>query len=276
MQAPIVNIQSEKGSELSWAEADNNFLVLRDLSKNWVQSFAQPVHGLLVGDVVRNNQGNWVKAKADTFANASANGIVVATPDANTIVVLFSGIWTFPGHGYAIGQPLFLSPDTAGGIILEVPTTFQKPVGFAMSDSVVYVNAAQTSVVSSLAARSSIGDLCSQFALNGRLASSQAYVTLLWERGNTHTAFKHETGSYAVVMSTPMDDNQYSIVIDLDRMGRTAASATSQVVIGKANRSGTTTTTTFQFVLEKEIPDGQHQNFDSDLITVSIFGRKSA
>ena len=88
-------------------------------------SIAQTSHGLAVGNVVRFDGTNYVKAKADTAADAEVVGIVSAVADANNFTLTTGGRITGLS-GLVAGDVYFLDPVTAGALTTTEPTT----VGF--------------------------------------------------------------------------------------------------------------------------------------------------
>lgn len=82
----------------------------------------QTGHGLVVGDVVRFDGINYVKARADTAANAEVVGIVSALAGANDFTFTSSG--KVSGlTGLTAGTDYFLSPTTAGLLTATPPST---------------------------------------------------------------------------------------------------------------------------------------------------------
>lgn len=85
------------------------------------RSIAQTAHGLAVGNVVRFDGTNFVKAQADSAANAETVGIVSAVADANNFTLLFGGRVTGLS-GLTAGSVFFLSAATAGLLTTTEPT----------------------------------------------------------------------------------------------------------------------------------------------------------
>lgn len=101
---------------------------------------AQAAHGLAVGNVVRYSGTTYVKALADTPANAEVVGVVVAVPDANNFTLLVLGQVTGLS-GLTAGTTYFLSDATAGLLTATEPTTaghVSKPLGVAISTTALY------------------------------------------------------------------------------------------------------------------------------------------
>jgi hypothetical protein len=81
----------------------------------------QTGHGLAVQDVVRLSGTNYVKAQADSLANARAVGIVTAVVDANTFRIRSHGYVTGLS-GLSGGSVYYLSPTTSGLLTTTEPT----------------------------------------------------------------------------------------------------------------------------------------------------------
>lgn len=106
-------------------------------------SVAQTGHGLAVGDVVRHNGTNYVKAQADSATNAEVIGIVSAVADADHFTLLTEGQITGLS-GLTAGTAHFLSATSAGALTATEPSTagqVSKPVLVAYSTTAgVFVN----------------------------------------------------------------------------------------------------------------------------------------
>lgn len=99
------------------------------------KSISQTTHGLSVGNVVRLSGTNYVKAQADSDANAEVAGIVAAVADANTFTLHYGGRITGLS-GLTAGTVYFLDDDTAGLLTATEPTDagdISKPVLIADS-----------------------------------------------------------------------------------------------------------------------------------------------
>lgn len=107
------------------------------LTKEWTQTS----HGFAVGDVIRHNGTDFVKAQANSVANAEAIGIVDTVTDANTFTFTIAG-YISGLSGLTAGEVYFLSASTAGALTATAPTTdgqVVKPMLIATSTSVGYV-----------------------------------------------------------------------------------------------------------------------------------------
>lgn len=80
-------------------------------------AITQNAHGFAAGDVVRWSGAVWVKAQADSAANAGNGkraGVVDTPVTANSFYLRTRGRMTLTAHGYTVGDELFLSAATAG------------------------------------------------------------------------------------------------------------------------------------------------------------------
>ena len=113
--------------------------------------FMQASHGLVVGNAVRYSGSAWVKAQANTEANASALGIITAVSGDN-FEVTFGG-YTDAFTGLTAGAYYFLSADTAGAIITDLAGIedheYKKQIMFSISTSeaIVQVGESRTKAV---------------------------------------------------------------------------------------------------------------------------------
>lgn len=118
-----------------------NWALTAGSATGMVKEFSQTGHGFAVGDVIRYNGTSWVKAKADSVANAEAIGIVVEVPNANTFKVQCGG-YCDKLSGMTPGAVYFLSDTTAGALTTTEPTaqgTVSKPLYIAMTASTGYI-----------------------------------------------------------------------------------------------------------------------------------------
>lgn len=74
-----------------------------------------------VGNVVRMEAGVAVKAKADTYANSNALGVVEKKITASLCWIRVSGVTTSIFSGLSTAEEYFLSAVTAGGISTTAP-----------------------------------------------------------------------------------------------------------------------------------------------------------
>lgn len=93
------------------------------------ESFTQAAHGLVVGDVIRVSIANtFVKAQANSVANARAIGIVTAVADANNFTVTMHGYITTGVPAASAGTVCYLDPSTAGALTSTPPAQNEVPV----------------------------------------------------------------------------------------------------------------------------------------------------
>lgn len=72
-------------------------------------------HGFAVGNAIKLSGTTWVKAKADSTANAGTDGLVTEVVDANN----FKYSKTFLEGSFTNGANYYLSPTTAGAIFIQ-------------------------------------------------------------------------------------------------------------------------------------------------------------
>ena len=82
----------------------------------------QATHGFVVGDVLRLSGTTYVKAQADSLANARAVGIVVSVASVNQFNIQSDGYATGLS-GLTAGSVYYLSPSSAGALTTTEPTT---------------------------------------------------------------------------------------------------------------------------------------------------------
>lgn len=106
-----------------------------------VKNVTQTAHGLVVGDIVRYNGTNYVKAQANNFTNSQAIGIVTNVADANNFSITVCG-YVSALSGLTPGSLYYLSEATAGLLTLTAPSTLGqvvRPVLIAVSATEAYV-----------------------------------------------------------------------------------------------------------------------------------------
>ena len=81
---------------------------------------AQTGHGLAVGDVVRLDGTDYIKAQANSEANAEAVGIVSAVADVDNFTLCVGG-YISTLSGLTAGSVYYLDDDTAGLLTLTEP-----------------------------------------------------------------------------------------------------------------------------------------------------------
>ncbi len=86
-----------------------------------VYSVFQEEHGFTVGDVIKPADPLWVKAKADTAANAKATAVVCDIIDDDNFIFLQEGIVS---GDYIKGKKYFLSITTAGKVFVNDTETW--------------------------------------------------------------------------------------------------------------------------------------------------------
>lgn len=78
----------------------------------------QIAHGFIVGDAIRNANGVWVKAQANTLDNSGSIGVVSSVFDTNNFSYQWGG-YLDGGGPWELGKSYFLSTQIAGQIVLE-------------------------------------------------------------------------------------------------------------------------------------------------------------
>ena len=81
-----------------------------------VYSVFQEAHGFTIGMPIKPTETGWVKAKADTEANAKATAIVSEIVDGDNFIFLQEGL--VPGD-YIVGAKYLLSVITAGAVFVQ-------------------------------------------------------------------------------------------------------------------------------------------------------------
>lgn len=115
-------------------------LTLTDAEQASWRVLSQTAHGFAVGDVVRHNGTSYVKAQADSAANAEAVGVVSQVHDANTFALTTHG-YVSGLSGLTAGSVYFLSPSSAGALTATEPSTagqVSKPLLIAVSTTAGY------------------------------------------------------------------------------------------------------------------------------------------
>jgi hypothetical protein len=127
------NIQTNGAGVCDWAEGGGG------AGGTMTRDVTQSSHGLVVGDVVRFDGTDYLKAKADTAAHAEVAGIVSAYIGVNDFTLLLGGYITGLA-GLTAGSVHFLSETTAGAITTIEPSSpyISKPVLIATSTTAGY------------------------------------------------------------------------------------------------------------------------------------------
>ena len=108
---------------------------------NSKKTYTQATHGFGAGEAIRHNGTSWVKAQADSAANAEAVGVVESV-SGDDFTVVFNGAIECSGTSWTTGAN-FLDPTTAGGLTTTKPTTsgsIIKPLLTALSATTGVVN----------------------------------------------------------------------------------------------------------------------------------------
>lgn len=103
---------------------------------DFAMSIIQVAHGLTVGDWVRFNGTDYVRAQADVVGNAQALGLVSQVLDADTFVLQIGGFDSSSFAGLTPGSVYWLDPAIAGAMTATEPTVdgnVSKPVFVAIT-----------------------------------------------------------------------------------------------------------------------------------------------
>ena len=105
------------------------------------KSISQSSHGFAVGNILRFNGTDYVKAKADTLANSEVVGMVKTVTDGDNFILLVEG-YISGLSSLTSGTLYYLSDATAGIMTSTAPTTvgaIDKPLFIAVSITTGYL-----------------------------------------------------------------------------------------------------------------------------------------
>lgn len=108
-------------------------------------------HGFSAKDVLSHNGTNYVKATADSAADAATMGIVTKVLDANNFI-LSTGGYIDGLSGLVAGTQYFLSPSVAGLLTVTKPSAagqIIKPIFYAISTTAGFLNVSYSDPVAS-------------------------------------------------------------------------------------------------------------------------------
>lgn len=133
MGKSVPTTSSTTSAATSTSDINNNTLTT---STSTIATITQNGHGFVVGDVIRFNGTSWVKAQANSFANAGvATNVVSSVITTNRFQVVTEGKITGL-TGLTAGSVYYLSPTTAGAVTTTRPNIagqFIKPIFEALS-----------------------------------------------------------------------------------------------------------------------------------------------
>ena len=163
------------------------------------KAIAQTGHALVVGDVIRFNGTDYVKADASVDATAEVYGVVSAVADANNFTVTTHG-YISGLSGLTAGEAHFLS-ETAGALTATPPTAtgaVNKPVLLASSTTAGYV-AIQRGYINNQSGGGSGGNTAG-ISFGGSTENSACTGTCTVYRSSPAgvTVVRNSTGSYTV------------------------------------------------------------------------------
>lgn len=82
----------------------------------------QAAHGFVVGNMIRYNGTEYVRAQADTFNDSQSIGMVSSVIDVNTFIISTNGL-VENLSGLVAGSPYYLDPINPGNLTLTPPST---------------------------------------------------------------------------------------------------------------------------------------------------------
>lgn len=116
-----------------WTRLDN-------VNTSQIQSLSETVvvtNSWTPGTVLRRTTSGYVKAQANNAANAYGAVGVVQSANASQYTIVYAGVLNWPGHGFAVGQPLYLSAGTPGVLTATAPSSpyVTIPMGVAIDSA---------------------------------------------------------------------------------------------------------------------------------------------
>jgi Collagen triple helix repeat (20 copies) len=167
-----------------WFDTTNNVLKWSANGTTWTiaaggsggststKTITQVAHGLILGDVARFNgtTHKYVKAQADTEANAEVLGIVSKVTNADTFDLVTQGFVDLTGYAagaFTDGSVYYLSNSVAGGLTLTEPTTpgqVSKPIWYPVTTYTGYFANMRGMIVPLLGISRAIGLVITQTA----------------------------------------------------------------------------------------------------------------
>jgi len=109
------------GTATKYLAVDANGYLIEEDSPGSGDKFTRDVnqasHGLSVGDAIRHNGSNYVKALGDSSSNSDVIGLVSAVTDVDNFTYQFAGLFT--SGTWTNGTHYFLSTTVAGDVITE-------------------------------------------------------------------------------------------------------------------------------------------------------------
>lgn len=191
----------------------------------------QTGHGLAVGDIVRISGGVYVKAQADSLANANAVGMVQTVTDANNFRVASDGYIT--GISFSPNSTLFyLSPTTAGALTSTKPTTVGqvvKPLYVSVGTTRGYLNCDFEPTLVKTASRALVSDTNGDVVASSVTSTELGYVSGVTSAIQTQIDGKiSDTGDTMTgdLVITESSSNAANYNLSLENSSATATSPT--------------------------------------------------
>jgi hypothetical protein len=205
-----------------------------------VTSITQTAHGLAVGDWVRLNSTNYVKAQANNETNAEVVGVVSAVADANTFTLTTGGLVTGLS-GLTAGAVYYLSASTAGAITATEPTgngEISKPVFIARTTTSGYVFNMRGNIINTtpltafLAGMSNVGNTSGDTGITGS--------RLVLAGGNNITLSQSTNASGGTVTisaftQTVQTQNLHNVTLSGNTAGALAAISSGTLTLAGGN-----------------------------------------
>jgi hypothetical protein len=98
-------------------------------------------HGFTQLDAIYNNSGTWTKAQSDDV-NTLGVALVTEIIDTDNFKFASVGQAVVSTHGLTVGQYYYVSPDTAGQLVISPPTgitEYSNPIVYALDDDRILV-----------------------------------------------------------------------------------------------------------------------------------------
>lgn len=184
-------------------------------SASLTKEINQTSHGFVVGDVIRFDGADYVKAKADSATNAEVLGIVSTVVGVDDFIVSLGGFATLAGKSFTPGDTMFLSAATAGLMTTAEPTEageVVKPVFVCTSTTTGYLvnwrgNVIAYGVVSSGSTGGTATSIFGTFGGN----ESQGAVSL---SGATNVSSVDDSNRVGFIQASSFNDNGNTLTVD--------------------------------------------------------------
>lgn len=186
------------GNEDEYLNGLGNWNEIEKVDSMKVAEISQTGHGFAVGDVVRLDGSNYVKAIATNPVNAEVVGIV-SEVTSNDVFVLTLGGYVDGLSGLVAGTPYFLSDTISGGLTSIEPTgsgMVSKPLLIAPTATTGYFFNMRGSVVSAPSIRTYV---------NVRIPAPIENVTGLSSESNPIPGYVLKYEDYTVIEDTNSD-----------------------------------------------------------------------